>query len=162
MNRPRSTDDDFVGKPGHLLVTSGLFLSLALLVLGVSGCSATEAGRKADLRDRVEELIPADGHVLVVDYAAWVELSSSPSCAQVVFEMPQRDSAVRAALVRAEAKRNGWTVTHSDDAQGGWSVFAKRNGYTAMAVLWRSDVYDVDCDNDPDPRSESERFCFNT
>jgi hypothetical protein len=91
-----------------------------------------------------------------------VELAASPSCAQVVFEMPERDSGARAALVRTEAKRNGWTVTHSDDAQGGWSVFAKRNGYTAMAVLWRSDVYDVDCDDHPDPRSESGKFCFNT
>ena len=76
--------------------------------------------------------------------------------------MPQRDSAVRAALLREEAKRNDWRVTHSDDAQGGWSVFAERKGFTAMAVLWRSDVYDVDCDDHPNPRSESGKLCFNT
>jgi hypothetical protein len=151
-----------VGKRGHLLVTSGLFVALAFLVLGVGGCFATEAERKAELRDRVEELIPASARVLVITYGDCVELGGSPSCAQVVFEMPQRDSAVRAALVRAEAKRNSWTVTHSDDAPGGWSVFAERKGFTAMAVLWRSDVYEVNCNNHPDPRSESGKFCFNT
>jgi hypothetical protein len=132
-----------MGKRSHLLVTAALFLSLAFLGLGVGGCFATEAGRESELRD-------------------CVELAASPSCARVVFEMPERDSAVRAALVRTEAKRNGWTITHSGDTQGGWSIFAKRKGYTAMAVLWRSGVYDVDCDDHPDPRSETGEICFNT
>ena len=151
-----------MGKRGHVVVIFGLLVSVAFLGLGVGGCFATEADRKADLRNRVEELIPANGQVLVIHYGDCVELASSPSCAQVVFKMPERDSALRAALVRAEAKRNGWTISHTDDAQGGWSVFAKRNGYTAMAVLWRSEVYDVDCDDHPDPRSESGKVCFNT
>jgi hypothetical protein len=151
-----------MGKRSHLLVTAALFLSLAFLGLGVGGCFATEAGRESELRDRVEELIPAEGHVLAIDYGDCVELAASPSCARVVFEMPERDSAVRAALVRTEAKHNGWTITHSGDTQGGWSIFAKRKGYTAMAVLWRSGVYDVDCDDHPDPRSETGEICFNT
>ena len=153
---------EFVGKRSHLLVVAGFLVSLAFLGLGTSGCFGTEAGRKADLRERVEELIPASARVLVISYGDCVELAASPSCVQVVFEMPQRDSAVRAALVREEAKRNDWRVTHSDDAQGGWSVFAERKGFTAMAVLWRSDVYDVDCDDHPNPRSESGKLCFNT
>jgi hypothetical protein len=53
-------------------------------------------------------------------------------------------------------------VTHSDDAQGGWSVYAKRGGFRAVVFLWRPDAYDVDCRDRPDPRSESEEVCFNT
>ena len=62
-----------------------------------------------DWPPNVQELIPANGQVLVIHYGDCVELASSPSCAQVVFKMPERDSAMRAALVRAEAKRHGWT-----------------------------------------------------
>ena len=135
---------------------------VAFFGLGISGCLQTEEQRKAELRERAEEILPPSARLRVLDYGDCVELASSPSCAQVVFEMPERDSAGRAALVRAEAERNGWTVTHSDDAEGGWSAFLKRAEYTAVVFLWRPEVYDVDCEGRPDPTLESNRFCFNT
>jgi hypothetical protein len=142
---------------------SVVLLSLvAFLSLGVSSCLQTEEQRKAELRERAEEILPPSARLRVLDYGDCVELASSPSCAQVVFEMPERDSARRAALVRAEAERNGWTVTHSDDAQGGWSAFLKRDEFTAVVFLWRPEVYDVDCQGRPDPTVDSNRFCFNT
>jgi hypothetical protein len=139
-----------------------VLVSLASSGLGLTGCFPTETGRKDELRDRAQELIPAGGRLLVIHYGDCVELASSPSCAQVVFKLAERDSGRRAALVRAEAERHGWTVSHADDAPGGWSVFATRDGFTAVALLWRPEVYGVDCANEPDPRSEDERFCFNT
>jgi hypothetical protein len=135
---------------------------LAFLSLGISGCLQTEEQRKAELRERAEEILPPSARLRVLDYGDCVELASSPSCVEVVFEMPERDSARRAALVRAEAEHNGWTVTHSDDAQGGWSVFLKRDEFTAVVFLWRPEVYDADCEGRPDPTLESNKFCFNT
>jgi hypothetical protein len=143
-------------------VTAGFVVLMAFFGLGISACLRTEGGRKAELRERAEELVPPDARILVISYGDCVELASSPSCARVVFEMAERDPAVRAALVRAEAEGQGWTVTHSDDAQGGWSVYAKRGGFRAVVFLWRPDAYDVDCRDRPDPRSESEEVCFNT
>jgi hypothetical protein len=128
----------------------------------VSSCLQTEEQRKAELRERAEEILPPSARLRVLDYGDCVELASSPSCAEVVFEMPERDSARRAALVRAEAEHNGWTVTHSDDAQGGWSAFLEGDEFTAVVFLWRPEVYDVDCQGRPDPTVESNRFCFNT
>jgi hypothetical protein len=44
-----------------------------------------------------------------------------------------------------------------DDAEGGWSLFLRRPGFTAFAVLWRPDVYNLRCGGGhPDDR------CFNT
>jgi glutamate/tyrosine decarboxylase-like PLP-dependent enzyme len=150
-------------RKGLPFAASATLVSLiAFLSLGISGCLQTEEQRRAQLRERAEEILPRSARLRVLDYGDCVELASSPSCAQVVFEMPERDSARRAALVRAEAERNGWTVTHSDDAQGGWSAFLKRAEYTAVVFLWRSEVYDVDCEGRPDPTLESNRFCFNT
>jgi hypothetical protein len=53
-------------------------------------------------------------------------------------------------------------VTHSDDAQGGWSAFLTRDEFTAVVFLWRPEVYDVDCEGGSDPTVDSNRFCFNT
>jgi hypothetical protein len=150
-------------RKGFPFAASATLVSLvAFFSLGVSGCLQTEEQRKAELRERAEEILPPSARLRVLDYGDCVELASSPSCAQVVFEMRERDSARRAALVRAEAERNGWTVTHSDDAQGGWSAFLKRGEYTAVVFLWRPEVYEVDCEGRPDPTLESNRFCFNT
>jgi hypothetical protein len=137
-------------------------LTAAFLSTGVSACVQSESQRKAELRKRAEEILPRDARIRVIGYGDCVELAASPSCAQVVFEMSERDSGARAALLRDEAERNGWTVTHSDDAQGGWSVFAKRGEFTAVAFLWRPEVYEVDCTDEPDPRSDTDKFCFNT
>lgn len=141
---------------------SSALLLAAFLGLGASACVQTENQRKENLRDGVEELLPQNARVLVLDYGDCVELAASPSCASVVFEMPERDPAERAAQIRAKAKDHGWTVTHSDDAPGGWSVFTRRGDFTAAAFLWRPEVYGVNCKNHPDPESESERVCFNT
>jgi hypothetical protein len=113
------------------------------------------------MREQADELLPPGARIRVIGYGDCVELAASPSCAQVVFEMKERDSAARAASVRAEAERNGWRITHSDDAQGGWSVFAQRRGFTAVAFFWRPEVYGADCEH-PNPRSEDDKFCFNT
>src|SRR3954447_17880619 len=130
--------------------------------MGLAGCFESEAGREAELRDRALELLPAQGHILPYRLCGCVELAASPSCARVVFSMPQRDAAARASLVRSEAVQAGWTVTDSDDALGGWSVFAKRGGFTAVAVLFHPEAYDIDCTSSPDPRLEKNRYCFNT
>ena len=143
-------------------IAIGASLLAAFLGLGVSACVQTEAQRKADLRERAEEILPASAHIRVLGYGDCVELASSPSCAKVVFEMRERDSGRRALLIRTEAIRNGWTLTRSDDAQGGWSVFLRRGDSTAVAFLWRSEVYGADCDGEPDARSDSNKFCFNT
>jgi hypothetical protein len=139
-----------------------LVLVSAIFGLGVDACLETEGQRKAELRRRAEEILPPGTRVRVLGYGDCVELAASPSCAQVVFEMAEHDSARRAALVREKARRSGWAVTHSDDAAGGWSVFLKRNEFTAVVFLWRPEVYDVDCEGQPDPNSETDKFCFNT
>jgi hypothetical protein len=150
-------------RKGLPFAASATLVSLvAFFGLGISGCLQSEEQRKAELRERAEEILPPSARLRVLDYGDCVELASSPSCAEVVFEMPERDSARRAALVRAEAEHNGWTVTHSDDAQGGWSAFLERDEFTAVVFLWRPEVYDVDCQGRPDPTVESNRFCFNT
>ena len=137
-------------------------LLAGFLGLGISGCLQTQGQRKAELRERADELLPADGRVRARGYGDCVELAASPSCTEVVFELQEHDSGRRARLVRAVAARQGWTVTHSDDAQGGWSVFLKRDGFTAVVFLWRPEAYHVECEGELNPRSDSERFCFNT
>ena len=82
----------------------------------------------------------------------------APSCVQVIFELAEPDSAGRAALLRDSAERNGWSVTHAEDAAGGWSVWLKRDEFTAVAFLWRPEVYE--CNGEPDPKSDD--YCFNT
>jgi hypothetical protein len=145
-------------------VSAGVTLVLvsAFFALGVDACLQTGEQRKAELKRRADEILPSEARVLVMGYGDCVELAPSPSCAKVVFEMEEDDSARRAARVRVEARGNGWTVTHSDDAQGGWSVFLKKDEFTAVVFLWRPEVYDVDCKGKPDPNSEAGSFCFNT
>jgi hypothetical protein len=145
-------------------VNTGVALVLisALFGLGVDACLQTEGQRKTELRNRADEILPSEARVLVMGYGDCVELAPSPSCSKVVFEMDAVDSAERAARMREEATGNGWTVTHSDDAQGGWSVFLKKDEFTAVVFLWRPEVYDVDCKGQPDPNSDANRFCFNT
>jgi hypothetical protein len=133
-----------------------------LFGLGVDACLQTEEQRRTELKRRADEILPSEARVLVMGYGDCVELAPSPSCSKVVFGMDEPDSAQRAALVREEARRNGWTVTHSDDAQGGWSVFLKKDEFSAVVFLWRPEVYDVDCKDQPDPNSDEDRFCFNT
>jgi hypothetical protein len=139
-----------------------LVLVSALFGLGVDACLQTEEQRRTEFERRADEILPSEARVLVMGYGDCVELAPSPSCSKVVFEMDELGSARRAALVREEARRNGWTVTHSDDAQGGWSVFLKKDEFSAVVFLWRPEVYDVDCKAHPDPNSEAGRFCFNT
>jgi hypothetical protein len=111
-------------------VSAGVALVLvsAFFALGVDACLQTEDQRRTELKRRADEILPSEARVLVIGYGDCVELAPSPSCSKVVFGMDELDSARRAALVREEARRNGWTVTHSDDAQGGWSVFLKKDG----------------------------------
>jgi hypothetical protein len=142
--------------------SSAVVAACAFFSLGVSACLQTGGQRKSELRARAEELLPDDARVLVVGYGDCVELAESPSCIQIVFDLPEPDPRSRARLVLDEAKRNGWTVTHSDDAPGGWSVFVKRSGFTALVTLWRSAAYEVDCSDAPDPRSDEDRVCFNS
>jgi hypothetical protein len=157
----RRADEMRMGGRRALAAVLPAALSAALFGTGISACVQTEHQRKDELRDRAEELLPPGARIRVIGYGDCVELAPSPSCAQVVFEMKERDSAARAASVRAEAERNGWRITHSGDAEGGWSVFARREGFTAVAFFWRPEVYGVDCEQ-PDPRSENDKFCFNT
>ena len=39
---------------------------------------------------------------------------------------------------------------------------ASRGDFTAVAFLWRPEAYGVDCPGQPNPKSENDRFCFNT
>jgi hypothetical protein len=146
----------------RLSAGGALVLVSVLFGLGVDACLQTEEQRRTELKRRADEILPSEARVLVMGYGDCVELAPSPSCSQVVFEMDEDDSARRAARVREEARGNGWTVTHSDDAQGGWSVFLKKDEFTAVVFLWRPEVYDVDCKGQPDPNSDADRFCFNT
>ena len=150
-----------MGTRSHILAGFAVLLA-AFFSMGVSACLQSEGQRKSDLRERAEEILPASATILDVGYGDCVELAPSPSCAHIVFEMSERDSGERAAVLRDEARRNGWTITHSDDAQGGWSVFAKRGEYTAVAFLWRPEVYEIDCAGEPDPAVDENKFCFNS
>jgi hypothetical protein len=137
-------------------------LVIAFFGLGLSGCLQTEGQRKAELEERASEIIPAGAHVRSLGYGDCVELTSSPSCAEAVFEMAQPDSADRALLLRTTASSHGWTVTNSDDAQGGWSVSLEHDGFSAVAFLWRPEAYNADCREPLDPASEPDKFCFNS
>ena len=132
-------------------------LIAAFVTSGVSSCLQTGGQRRAALRGAAKSLLPPQAHIRALGFGDCVELASSPSCAGVVFELPQHDSALRAKLVRATAEANGWTVTHSDDVPGGWSLFLRRSGFTAYVALWRPEVYGLRCDG-AHPKDE----CFNT
>ncbi|HEY6150187.1 MAG TPA: hypothetical protein VIW19_06675 [Gaiellaceae bacterium] len=129
----------------------------ALVASGVSSCLQTGGQRRAALRNAAKSLLPPQAHIRALGFGDCVELASSPSCARVVFELPERPSALRAKRVRAAAEANGWTVTHSGDGQGGWSLFLRRGDFEAYASLWRPEVYGLRCDG-AHPKDE----CFNT
>ena len=139
-----------------MFAVAGLAL-VAFLASGVSSCLQTDSQRRSELRARADEILPDSAHVRAFGYGDCVELASSPSCARAVFELPVRDSAERARLVRAEAERHGWTITEDGDAEGGWSLFLKRPGFTAAVFLWRSSLYVRDCHIRHPPDE-----CFNT
>lgn len=124
---------------------------------GVSSCLQTGGQRRAALRHAAEGLLPPEAHIRALGFGECVELASSPSCARVVFELPERDSALRARSVRAAAEANGWTVTREGDAPGGWSLFLRGHGFSAYVALWRPEVYGLRCDG-AHPKDE----CFNT
>lgn len=132
-------------------------LVVVLITTGVSSCLQTGGQRRAALRDAARGLLPPEAHIRALGFGECVELASNPSCAQVVFELPERSSALRAKAVRAVAEAHGWTVTRSDDAPGGWNLFLRRSGFTAFAVFWRPEVYGLRCDG-ARPKEE----CFNT
>ena len=119
---------------------------MAFLGLGVSACLQTKGQRRADLEQRVQEILPPAARIRALGYGDCVELAPSPSCASASFELPIEDSGRRAALVREHATRNGWIVRHSGDAEGGWMLDLKRGGFTAAVFLWRPEVYDARCD----------------
>ena len=129
----------------------------AFLGSGVSACLQTGSQRRETLRARAEEIIPDSARVRALGYGDCVELASNPSCARAVFELPHLGSTQRMRLVRAEAERHGWTVTHADDGPGGWNLFLRRPGYTAFVALWRSRVYVRNCHVRRPPDE-----CFNT
>src|ERR1043165_7118415 len=116
-------------------------LVAAFVASGVSSCLETGGQRRSALRDAAKGLLPPQAHIRALGFGECVELASNPSCARVVFELPERSSALRARSVREAAKASGWTVTQSDDAQGGWNLFLRRSGFTAFAVFWRPEVY---------------------
>jgi hypothetical protein len=145
-------------------MTSRMRFQLALCVIvsafvasGISSCLQTGGQRRDALRDAAKGLLPPQAHIRALGFGDCVELASSPSCARVVFELPERSSALRATRVRRAAEANGWTVTHSDDAPGGWSLFLRRSGFEAYIAFWRPEVYGLRCDG-AHPKDE----CFNT
>jgi hypothetical protein len=140
----------------RLLIGSCAVL-VALFGSGISSCLQTAGQRRATLRRAAEELIPAGARIRALGYGNCVELASSPSCAHAVFELPERASVRRARAVRATAERHGWRVVKGDDAQGGWSLFLRRSGYTAFVVLWRPEVYGLTC-----KAAQPDEKCFNT
>jgi hypothetical protein len=142
---------------GSRLLVASCVVVAALVTSGVSSCLQTGGQRRSALRDAAEGLLPPQAHIRALGFGDCVELESSPSCARVVFELPEPSSALRAKRVRATAEANGWTVTHSHDAQGGWNLFLRRSGFTAYAVFWRPEVYGLRCDG-AHPKDE----CFNT
>ena len=128
-----------------------------LICTGVNACLQTSGQRRATLRRVALELVPPQAHIRALGFGDCVELASGPSCARVVFALPQRSSALRAKALRRTALRNGWTIKKIDDAEGGWSLFLRRPGFTAFAVLWRPEVYHLRCGGGhPDDK------CFNT
>ena len=133
-------------------------LLAAFISTGISACLQTENQRRAALRARAHEILPPDARIRAFGYGDCVELAPSPSCARVVFSLRELSSERRAEQVRDAAQAHGWTITRSDDAQGGWNLFLKRNGYTAYDVLWRPDVYQVKCQR----RAPRDDVCFNT
>jgi hypothetical protein len=142
----------------NVFAVIGLLL-VTLVGSGISACLQTEGGRRATLRERAEEILPPAASIRSVGYGDCVELGSSPSCARIVFNLGIRDSARRATLVRKAAETHGWKVTRMTDAQGGWSLFLKREGFTAFIVLWRAEEYpQADCRGNA-PRDD---VCFNT
>jgi hypothetical protein len=147
-----------MGPPmGSRVLLASCVLVAAFVTSGVSSCLQTDGQRRAALRDAAGELLPPRARIRAFGFGECVELASNPSCARAVFELPERSSALRAKRVRATAEANGWTVTHSDDAQGGWNLFLRRSGFTAYVVFWRPEVYGLRCDG-PHPKDE----CFNT
>ena len=147
-----------MGPPmGARLLLASCVLVAAFVTSGVSSCLQTGGQRRGALRHAAEELLPPQARIRGLGFGDCVELASSPSCARVVFELPEGSSALRARSVRATAEANGWTVTHSDDAQGGWNLFLRRSGFTAFAVFWRPEVYGLRCEG-AHPKDE----CFNT
>ena len=140
----------------RLLFASGAVIA-ALICSGVSACLQTSGHRRATLRRAAVELLPPQARIRALGFGDCVELASKPSCARIVFALPQRSSALRAKALRRTALRNGWTIDKIDDAEGGWSLFLRRPGFTAFAVLWRPDVYKLRCGGGhPDDK------CFNT
>jgi len=136
----------------QLLFASGAVI-VALICSGVSACLQTSGQRRVTLRRVAVELLPPQARIRALGF----ELASGPSCARVVFALTQRSSALRAKALRRTALRNGWTIKKMDDAEGGWSLFLRRPGFTAFAVLWRPEVYHLRCGGGhPDDK------CFNT
>src|SRR4051812_12721724 len=131
----------------------------ALLTTGISSCLQTKSQRRATLRARAKEILPPTATIRSLGYGECVELAPSPSCARVVFVLHARDSSQRAESVRAAAEHHGWEVTRSNDAEGGWSLFLKRKGFTAFVVLWRPERYPrANCRDN----GRREEMCFNT
>jgi hypothetical protein len=156
-----SADDSGVkeGPPRTRLLVLPALLLASFVGTGISACLQTEEGRRATLRDRAAEIVPTTARIRSLGYGDCVELAPTPSCARVVFELSERDSARRAALVRRTAEEHGWEVTRSDDAEGGWSLFLKRKGFTAFVVLWRPEKYpQADCHG----KEARDDVCFNT
>ena len=157
--RPTAVDKSSVRRASvsrRLLFASGAVI-VALICSGVSACLQTSGQRRATLRRAAVELLPPQARIRALGFGDCVELASGPSCARVVFALPQRSSVLRARALRRTALRNGWTIDKMDDAEGGWSLFLRRPGFTAFAVLWRPDVYNLRCGGEhPDDR------CFNT
>ena len=134
-------------------------LLTAFVSTGISACLQTPGQRRATLRERANEILPPGARIRAFGYGDCVELAESPSCARVVFELPEHDSGRRASEVRDEAQSHGWAITQSGNTAGGWNLFLKRDGYTAFVVLWRPEAYgQVDCRR-PTPRDD---VCFNT
>jgi hypothetical protein len=98
-----------------------------------------------------------EARIRATGFGDCVELESGPSCAGVVFELPQRSSAARANAVRAPARRAGWRIVRMNDGEGGWALFLRRPGLVANVVLWRPTVYHLRC-----ARPHPDDKCFNT
>ena len=140
----------------RLSLASGAVIA-TLICSGVSACLQTSGQRRAALRRAAAELVPPSARIRALGFGDCVELASSPSCAHVVFQMPLRSPALRAQAVRARALRSGWRVVEMDDAEGEWSLFLRRPGFTASVFLWRPAVYSLRCGGThPDDK------CFNT
>lgn len=145
-----------------MVILRGLLVGACaiLATLFVGGAHASlRAGvdPRALLRSAAHELVPPGGRIRALGYGDCVELARSPSCAGVVFELPQRSSAARARAVRAVARRKGWTVARMDDAEGGWALFLIRGKLRANVFLWRPEVYGLECRS-----AQPDEKCFNS